>query len=108
MRLSSTLVLAGALLGVTPALAHHTATPPIVRLTTSGDVPLPRLAPFGGEMALVLDGGTTHPLVSFSLFSHPDVRTTLSDGGTNANPSVAASRVVAWDSDADPFGTGDP
>ncbi len=108
MRISCTLALAVVLLGTGPAFAHHTATPPIVRLTSSGDVALPRVPPFGGMMALVLDGGASHPLVSLKLFDHPDVHTTLSSNGTNSNPSVATSRVVAWDSDADPFASGDP
>jgi hypothetical protein len=103
-----TLFLALLLATPLPVAAHHTGTPAIVRLTSSGDNDLPRLPAFGGYLGLVLDGGTTHPVVSLKIFDHPDVHKTLSTAGTNANPTTATSPVVAWDSDGDPLFSGLP
>ena len=101
MRRTATLI--GLLATAAPAAAHHLTTPPIVQLTSSGDNTLPRVPSFDDTVALVLGPA----VYSLRLFDHPEVRTPVSAGGHNANPTVSL-RAVAFDSDGDPLGSGDP
>jgi hypothetical protein len=100
--LSSVLVLALA----TAADAHHRQTAPVVAITTSGDASLPRLPPPSRKAAaLVVD--TTVAVVN--PFRVPTVPAFSFASGANANPSISSNgRIVAWDTDADPLGSGAP
>jgi hypothetical protein len=107
-----------------PAAAHHRQTPPLVRLTTSGDTPLPRLASPGNKtIALTVDSALGKKVVSISPWrdkrqltgcSAPvptscNLQTLIADAGDNANPAVAATgRAFAFDSGSDPLQTGLP
>ena len=107
-----------------PAAAHHRQTPPLVRLTTSGDTPLPRMASPGNKtIALIVDSALGKKVVSISPWrdkrqlagcSTPvptscNLQTLIADAGDNANPAVAVSgRAFAFDSGSDPLQTGLP
>ena len=91
-----------------PAAAHHTATPPVVRLTSSGDNSLPRCPAYSDTLALALQLGPDPSVYSLHLFHNPQVMTLVSAGGDSGNPSAAAQRVIAFDSDGDPYHSGDP
>src|SRR3989442_8287829 len=91
------------------AAAPHTVTPPVVRLTSSGDTSLPRVPIFEDALALALDLGPSPSIYGLHLFHNPHVMTLISAGGNNANPSTAASqRTIAFDSDGDPLRSGNP
>jgi hypothetical protein len=88
------------------AHAHHRQTPPIVAITTAGDASLPRLAPASRKAAAVVVDAT---VAVVNPFRTPTVPAFSFTSGTNANPSISSNgRIVAWDSDADPLGTGAP
>jgi len=89
-----------------PAAGHHTGTPPIVRLTLSGDTTLPRAPAFGDTLAFAPDSGPN--IYSLHLFSRPTILMLVSAGGNSANPSAAIARSVAFDSDGNPLGSNDP
>ena len=107
-----------------PAAAHHRQTPPLVRLTTSGDTPLPRMASPGNKtIALIVDSALGKKVVSISPWrdkrqltgcSTPvptscNLQTLVADAGDNANPAVGVSgRAFAFDSGSDPLQTGLP
>ena len=107
-----------------PAVAHHRQTPPLVRLTTDGDTPLPRMASPGNKtLALIVDSALGKKVVSISPWrdkrlltgcSSPvptscNLQTLIADAGDNANPAVAVSgRAFAFDSGSDPLQTGLP
>lgn len=99
------LVLAIALVAA-PARAHHRKTPPVVAFTTSGEATLPRLAPPSRKAAaFVVDDTVT----VVNPFRTPIVPAFTFTSGTNANPSISKNgRTVAWDTDADPLGSGAP
>jgi hypothetical protein len=100
--LSSVLVLALA----TAAHAHHRQTAPVVAITTSGDASLPRLAPPSRKAAAVVVDTTIAVVNPFRL---PTVPAFSFASGTNANPSISSNgRILAWDTDADPLGSGAP
>ena len=89
-----------------PAGAHHTATPAVVLLTSSGDNTLPRLPAFGSTVGLALGSGPA--VYSVKLFQQPPVLKLISSGGSTSNPAAAATAAIAFDSDGDPLGSGDP
>ena len=89
-----------------PAGAHHTATPAVVLLTSSGDNTLPRLPAFGSTVGLALGSGPA--VYSVKLFQQPPVLKLISGGGSTSNPAAAATAAIAFDSDGDPLGSGDP
>ena len=92
---------------VTPAAhAHHRQTPPVVALTTTGDAALPRLAPPSRKAAAVV---VDNSITVVNPFVNPTLPVFQFQAGTNANPSISSNgRTIAWDSDADPIGTGAP
>ena len=61
-----------------PAGAHHTATPAVVLLTSSGDNTLPRLPAFGSTVGLALGSGPA--VYSVKLFQQPPVLKLISEG----------------------------
>ena len=97
---------------VTPAaFAHHRQTPPIVPLTVDGDTPLPRL-PSPGRTTVALgvsQGGSDTAIQTVKPYKTPIFVTPLATTGDNQNPAVSFNgAVVAYDTDADPAGTGLP
>jgi len=102
------LPLLATLLVAAPAAAHHTATPPVVRLTSSGDSSLPRVPPFEDTLALALNLGPNPSIYSLHLFNNPQVMTVVNSAGNNANPSAAGHRVIAFDSDGNPLAGSEP
>jgi hypothetical protein len=99
-----------AALTATPALAHHRQTPPIVPLTTGGDSALPRLpAPGRTTVVLAVPQGADIPVVTVKPYKTPPLATPVAGTGDNQNPAISfTGTVVAWDTDADPTGTGLP
>src|SRR5262245_32982726 len=120
----STLLVLLALAIASPAAAHDRQTPPLVRLTTSGDTPLPRMASPGNKtLALIVDSALGKKVVSISPWrdkrqladcSSPvpascNLETLIADAGDNADPAVSISgRAFAFDSGSDPLQTGLP
>jgi Tol biopolymer transport system component len=91
-----------------PAAAHHRQTPPIVQFTATGETALPRVPAFGNTVAFAVEEGTGHRIVTAS-FQFPTTRGSISGVGDNDNPTVSGrGSPVAWDSDDDPLGSGDP
>jgi hypothetical protein len=91
---------------VGPAMAHHRKTPPVVAFTTSGEATLPRLAPPSRKAAALVVDDT---VAVVNPFRTPTVPAFSFASGTNANPSISKNgRTVAWDTDADPLGSGAP
>ena len=104
MRLPSSLLVVLALVSV--AHAHHRQTPPIVAITTSGDASLPRLPPPSRKAAAVVVDTTVAVVTPFRT---PTVPAFTFASGANANPSISSNgRIVAWDTDDDPLGSGAP
>ncbi len=104
MRLPSSLLVVLALVSV--ANAHHRQTPPVVAITTAGDAALPRLAPPSRKAAAVVVDTT---VAVVNPFRTPTVPAFSFAAGTNANPSISSNgRIVAWDTDDDPLGSGAP
>jgi len=99
-----------AALTATPALAHHRQTPPIVPLTTGDDSGLPRLpAPGRTTVVLAVPQGADTPVVTVKPYKTPLLATPIAGTGDNQNPAISfTGTVVAWDTDADPTGTGLP
>ena len=88
-----------------PALAIHRHTPPIVRITNTGDYTLPRLPVFGQTLLLSIGspghrgifGLRTRDLV-LGMSPQP-----LSGAGDNTNPvGGRGTRLIAWDSTGSP------
>jgi hypothetical protein len=120
----STLLVLLALALASPAAAHHRQTPPLVRLTISGDTPLPPMASPGNKtLALIVNSALGKKVVSISPWrdkrqltgcSSPvptscNLQTLIADAGDNANPAVAVSgRAFAFDSGSDPLQSGLP
>jgi Tol biopolymer transport system component len=102
-------VLATALLAA-PALAHHRQTPAVLALTTDGDTALPRLpAPGRTTVVLALPGGPDTAITALKPYKTPLQVTSIALTGDNQNPAVSfTGTVVAYDSTADPAGTGNP
>ena len=100
-------VVAVVLLAVAPgAQAHHRQTPPVVAITTAGDASLPRLAPPSRKAAAVVVDAAVEVVDPFVAPTAPVFQF---QAGTNANPSISSNgRTIAWDSDADPLGSGAP
>ena len=101
------------LLTVTPAVAHHRQTPPVVPLTTAGDTPLPRLVAPGREsLVFATPAGGGREIVTVSPFRNandPSRPTVVAGAGPNANPAMTDSgQVVTFDSGSDPLGLGLP
>jgi hypothetical protein len=94
----------------TVAFAHHRQTAPIVALTTSGDTPLPRLpSPGRTTVALALPAGADTTILTVKPYKTPLLVTPLTGSGDNQNPAISFNGgVVAYDTDADPAGTGLP
>src|SRR5215468_11066793 len=102
-----------------PAAAHHRQTAPLVRLTTSGNTPLPRMASPGNKtIALIVDSALGKKVVSISPWrdkrqltdcSLPvpmscNLQTLVADAGDNANPAVSITgRSFAFDSGSNPL-----
>lgn len=88
------------------ARAHHRQTPAVVAITTAGDASLPRLAPPSRKAAAVV---VDTAVAVVNPFIAPTTPIFQFQTGTNANPSISSNgRTVAWDSDADPLGSGAP
>lgn len=99
-----------AALTATPALAHHRQTPPIVPLTSGGDTAMPRLpAPGRTTIVLGVPNGTDKAVETIKPYRTPVLVTPLATTGDNQNPAISfTGTVVAWDTTADPAGTGLP
>lgn len=102
--------LAALLATATPSSAFHKSTPTIVPLTLSDDIDLPRVPPQGRRsMALVLPEGAGTKVMSFSPHKTGGQASLVFSGGNNRNPAVSVSgKAFAWDTDADPLGSGAP
>lgn len=102
--------LAALALSLGSAQAFHKSTPTIVPLSSGGDIDLPRIPPQGRRsMVLVLpeSGGTK--VVSLSPHKTGSQASLVFSGGDNEHPAVSASgKAFAWDTDADPLGSGAP
>jgi hypothetical protein len=94
-----------------PARAHHRQTPPVVPLTTSSDAALPRL-PAPGRTTIVLTApqGADTSIEAVKPYKTPPLNVSPVAGtGDNQNPAISfTGNVVAYDTDADPTGTGLP
>src|SRR5262245_57457567 len=91
---------------VPAARAHHRQTPPIVAITVDGNASLPRLAPASRKAAAVVVDST---IAVVQPFRTPAVPAFTFTAGTNANPAISSNgRIIAWDSDDDPLGSGEP
>jgi Tol biopolymer transport system component len=91
---------------VVPAPAYHRQTPPIVRLTTSGDSTLPRLA--SGARRLVVGLDTTGRQI-FLQDRGDNTLDPITNTGENDNPTASPnSHIIAWDSDCDVLGCAEP
>lgn len=92
------------------AHAVHRQTPPVVALTTAGDVALPRVPAGLKTIALAVPAGTGHKIVTVSPWANPRdpaTQTLVAASGDHANPAVSFSgRVVAFDTTADLTGGG--
>src|SRR5262249_48973751 len=99
-------VLGLVLLAAGSARAHHRQTPPIVAITTSGEASLPRFAPPSRKAAAAVVGHAGEVVTPF----HTPTTPIFTYGtGNNDHPTVNANgRVVVWDTDADPLGSGAP
>jgi len=110
-RPSRTLVIAFATaVAAASASAHHRQTPPILPLTTSGDVALPRL-PAAGRKALTLaiPQGGNRSILTLKPYRKPMQVTPLVTTGDNQNPAISfTGTAVVYDTDADPTGSGLP
>jgi Tol biopolymer transport system component len=104
------LSLAATTLAAPAAFAHHRQTPPIVALTTSGDTALPRLPAAGRTtITLAMPQGADTAILSVKPYKTPLLVTPLATDGDNQNPAISfTGNVVAYDTDADPAGTGLP
>ncbi len=92
------------------ALAHHRQSDAVLPLPAGGDVVFPRVPPPGKKtLALVRPGPGGTEVVGFTPFRARDAASVVFATGNNANPTVSYRGVVfAWDSDADPLGSGAP
>jgi WD40 repeat protein len=97
-------------LAARPGLAHHRQTPPIVQLTTTGDSSLPRLpTPSRRWVAIAVPTPPNTWVIRLSPWFPPIIEDPIATIGDNENPAVSlAGRVIAWDTDNDPAGTGNP
>jgi Tol biopolymer transport system component len=97
-----------------PAAAHHRQTPPLVRLTISGDTPLPRMASPGNKtIALIVDSALGKKVVSISPWRDKRQLTGCSSPvPTSCNLQTltvdATGLMVAFESTGDLAGTGNP
>src|SRR5262245_55756058 len=94
-----------------PASAHHRQSPPVIPLTITGDVALPRVpAPGMKTFVLVRPGsGSGREVVGLTPFRRQNTEHVLFANGDNDNPSVSSrGLVVAWDTDADPLSSSAP
>lgn len=98
------------LLAAVPARAHHRQSPPVIPLTTSGDIALPRVpAPGQKTLVLVRPGASGREVVGITPFRPQDTEHLVFASGDNDHPTVSArSLVIAWDTDADPLAGGAP
>lgn len=98
------------LLAAAPALAHHRQAPPVLALTAGGDTALPRLpAPGRTTLTLAVPQAGGAAIVSVKPYKNPPLVTSILAAGDNQNPAISFSgAVVAFDTDADPLGTGLP
>src|SRR6185436_19675070 len=104
-RLSRTLVAAFATaLVAASASAHHRQTPPVLPLTTSGDVALPRLPAVGRKaLTLAVPQGANSSILTLKPYRKPMLVTPLATTGDNQNPAISfTGTAVAYDTDADP------
>jgi hypothetical protein len=112
--------LAALLLAAGPTHAFHRQTPAIVQITTSGDTDLPRTTNQGRAVVVFIqpDGAGTKVVsvmphqtgVPQSVgFATVDQQTVVWSGGDNRHPSASGSgKMIVWDTDADPLGSGAP
>ena len=90
-----------------PARAHHRQTPPVVQLSQTGDNDLPRLAALSGTLALAAVHAGGHEVIRF--YVGKLLTTRVSATGDCEHPTVSGNgRAIAWDTDGDPLGSGDP
>ena len=95
------------LLAASPVIAHHRQTPPVVALSVAGDDELPRGVVTGGTIALSRTRDSGHEIVRFQAGRLTTVP--VSAVGDCRNATVSGSGgTVAWDTDGDPLGSGDP
>lgn len=87
------------------AEAVHRQTPPVVALTTAGDVALPRVPAGLKTVALAVPAGGEHKIVTVSPWANPRepaLQTLIAGNGDHRNPVVSYSgRVVAFDTTSD-------
>jgi Tol biopolymer transport system component len=90
-----------------PAHAHHRQTPPVVRLSQTGDNHLPRLAALSGTLALASVQAGGHEIIRF--YVGKLLTTRVSAAGDCQHPTVSGNgRSIAWDTNGDPLHSGDP
>jgi Tol biopolymer transport system component len=98
---------AALLLTCTPALAHHKQTPPVLRFTVTGDNLLPRVPAFGAVLGLLVPDGSGRKIIRYDVGTKDIAEVT--EPGQHRNPALSRNgQAIAWDSDADLLGTGDP
>jgi hypothetical protein len=95
------------LLTASPVLAHHRQTPPVVALSVAGDDELPRGVVTGGTIALSRTRDDSHEIVRFQAGRLATVPVNAVGDCRNATVSGSGG-TVAWDTDGDPLGSGDP
>jgi hypothetical protein len=98
------LTLVAALAFASPVRAFHRDLPPVMALSTSGDVDLPRVPPQGHRtMVLARPLGADQEIVSLLPFTTFSQGTQLSSNG--AEPVVSYDgKTFAWETDDDPLG----
>jgi len=98
------------LLAAAPSQAFHKTTPTIVQLSSTGDIDLPRVPPQGRRaMPLVFPEGAETKVLAFQPHKTGNEGSLIFSGGDNQNPVTSVSgKVFAWDTDADPLGSGAP
>jgi hypothetical protein len=107
-KIRPTAVLLAALLAAGSAQAHHRQTAAVVQFTTAGDNTLPRIASFNGSLVLSVGDTGARDILKYR-YPWQSSRVVVGTGGDNADPASAIDgSVVAWDSDGNLLGLGDP
>ena len=107
MLIRRTSIVIALLLAASPVVAHHRQTPPVVALSVAGDDELPHGVVTGGTIALSRMRGSGHEIVRFQAGRLTTIPVNAVGDCRNATVSGSGG-TVAWDTDGDPLGTGDP